>query len=64
MDESLFRYKPKNHRGRATEHELWVVGIADTTFSPEKIFLNLVEDRRAKTLLPIISSICRPGTII
>lgn len=44
-DESFFRHKPANHRGRATEHELWVFGIADTSYTPSKIYLELVEDR-------------------
>ena len=26
IDESLFRHKPKNHRGRATSREVWVFG--------------------------------------
>lgn len=64
VDESLFRHKPKYHRGRATEHELWVFGIADTSYSPAKIFLKLVEDKSAASLIPHIYERCRTGTII
>lgn len=64
IDESLFRHKPKNHRGRATQHEIWVFGIADTSSSPAKIYLKLVENRSSSVLLPIIQQICRPGSII
>jgi len=31
VDESMFRHKPKYHRGRATEYEIWVLGIIDTS---------------------------------
>ena len=64
IDESLFRHKPKFHRGRATNHELWVFGIADTSYTPAKIYLDCVPDRTALTLLPIISRVCRADTII
>ena len=64
IDESLFRHKPKYHRGRATDQELWVFGIADTSYSPSHIYLELVENRAAATLLPIISQVCRPNSII
>lgn len=64
VDESLFRHKPKYHVGRCTNREIWVFGIADTTFTPAKVFLSIVENRKSSTLIPIIESICRPGTII
>ena len=33
IDESLFRHKPKHHRGRATTNEVWVFGLCDTSQS-------------------------------
>ena len=64
IDESLFRHKQKYHVGRVPERELWVFGIADTRYTPAKIHLSLVVNRSAATLLPIISTVCLPGTII
>ncbi|KAF7690752.1 hypothetical protein CDIK_2668 [Cucumispora dikerogammari] len=64
IDESLFRHKPKNHRNRATNNEIWMFGIADTSFTPEKIYLKSVENRSAAILLLHISLVCRPSTII
>lgn len=64
IDESLFRHKPKNHRGRATAQEKWVFGIADTSFTPSKVYLELVQNRSANSLIPIINRICRTGSII
>ena len=64
IDESLFRHKPKYHRGRASEKEIWVFGIADVSFAPAKVYLQVVNDRSARTLLPIIQSVCRPESII
>lgn len=64
IDESLFRYKPKYHRGRATEHELWVFGIVDTTFRPSRGYMQVVEDRSSSTLIPIIQSVIREGSTV
>lgn len=64
VDESLLRHKPKAHRGRATSQEIWVMGIADTSYTPSKIFLTIVEKRDAETMLPLINSVCRDFSII
>ncbi|KCZ78687.1 hypothetical protein H311_00278 [Anncaliia algerae PRA109] len=64
IDESLFCHKVKAHRGRAPETSLWVFGIVDTSFSPAKGYMEIVPDRSARTLLPIIRKVCKPGTII
>jgi transposase-like protein len=64
VDESLFGYKPKYHRGRAPEEERWVFGIVDTRFRPALGYMESVEKRDAATLLPIIQRVCLPSTII
>jgi len=63
-DESLFRHKPKYHRGRSTTKEFWVFGIADTSLVPARCFMTLVKDRSAKTLLPIIKKHIREGSVV
>ena len=64
IDESLFRHKPKHHRGRATTNEVWVFGLCDTSQSPALGVMCIVQDRTAQTLLPIIRRHVRNGTII
>ena len=64
IDESLFRHKPKYHRGRPPRSEQWVFGMVDTSTSPATGYMELVEKRDAATLLPIINRIVRPGSII
>ncbi|KAF0993329.1 hypothetical protein HZS_4415 [Henneguya salminicola] len=39
VDESLFRHKPKYHRGRATQNEAWVLGIGVTSFTLAKGYM-------------------------
>ena len=39
VDESLFAYKPKYHRGRSPEEEKWVSGIIDTSFTPAQGYM-------------------------
>lgn len=42
--------------------EKWILGAYDTVL--KRGYIQLVEDRSAETLLPIISSWCEPGAII
>ena len=64
IDESLFRHMQKYHVGRQSEREIWIFGLADISFTPAKISLHIVEDRKASTLLPIIEKLFIPGFII
>ena len=64
IDESLFRHKPKHHRGRATSREVWVFGMVDTSTQPALGYMEIVPDRRAQTLLPIIQSHVNPGSTV
>ena len=64
IDESCFSHRPKYHRGRCAEHEVWVFGIVDTSFRPSRAVLQIVDNRSAITLLPIVQSVCRRATII
>jgi len=57
-------HKVKHHRGRAPRNEVWVFGIADTSVSSARVYMEIVPDRSARTLLPILKKVCRPGTII
>ena len=64
IDESLFSHKVKAHRGRAPQQQIWVFGILDTSRSKGHVYLEVVENRSAETLLPIISKVVKPGTIV
>ena len=64
IDESLFRHKPKNHRGRATTREVLVFGLCDTSHSPALGVMSTVPNRSAQTLLPIIERHVRQGSIV
>ena len=52
------------HRGRATRQEKWVFGMVDTSTEPATGYMELVPNRQAATLLPIINAHVAPGTII
>ena len=54
----------QNHRGRPPRQERWVFGLCDTSFEPALGYMELVPDRRAGTLLPIIQAHVQPGTVI
>ena len=56
IDESLYRHKPKNHRGRGTQNEVWVFGLVDTSHMPALGYMQIVPQRDAATLLPIVQA--------
>ena len=64
IGESLFKHKPKYHRGRATAQEKWVFGIVDVSTQPATGYMELVPRRDAATLLPIIRQHVHPGSTI
>ncbi|KAG0426895.1 hypothetical protein DMUE_5937, partial [Dictyocoela muelleri] len=64
IDESLFVHKVKNHTGRSPREQVWVFGIVDTSRSPLIGHMEVVENRSAEVLLPIIQRVCKLGTII
>ena len=64
IEESLFRHKPKYHRGRSPSSEQWVFGLVDTSSSPSLGYMELVPRRDAQTLLPILQAHTHPGTTI
>ena len=43
---------------------IWVFGIVDISFKPSVGFMEIVENRGAEILLPIIQSVVRPGSIV
>lgn len=64
IDESMFDFKIKAHRGRAPRNQHWVFGIVDTSFIPARGILKLVENRTGSTLLPIIQNHVLYGSIV
>ncbi|VDI57254.1 Hypothetical predicted protein [Mytilus galloprovincialis] len=64
IDDCLFNHKSKYNRRGRLKKELWVFGLADTSFKPAITYMELVEKRDAATLLPIIEKAVKPGTII
>lgn len=53
-----------HHRGRATRQELWVFGMVDTSFQPSLGFIQLVPNRQAAALYPIIQAHVVNGTAV
>ena len=43
---------------------MWVFGLADSSHTPALGYMEIVPDRSAATLLPIIQAHVAPGTII
>ena len=56
----IFQY----HRGRATRQEVWVFGMCDTSQIPALGVMEIVPNRAAVTLLPILQQHLRSGTTV
>lgn len=41
---------------------MWVLRIANTSFSPARGYMEIVEQENKNALLPIIERVCLPGT--
>ena len=54
----------QHHRGRPPHEQIWVFGLADTSQTPALGFMEVVQQRDAATLLPIIQQHVAPGTIV
>ena len=54
----------QHHRGHPPRDEVWVFGMVDTSTTPAHGYMEVVQQRDAVTLLPIIQGHVRPGTII
>ena len=57
---SILRY----NRGRRPRTDKWVFGMVDTSTQPSLGYMELVPDRTAQTLLPIIQAHTQSGTIV
>lgn len=64
VDESMINHAVKSHRGRSPREKTWALSIVDTSFSPSSGFCCVLPNRRAETIIPIISSVVRHGSII
>ena len=62
IDEAIIR-KRKYNRGQRKE-QIWVFGAVEDDKNDRNVFLSLVPDRRANTLIPLIVKHIRPGTSI
>ncbi|MGL6009322.1 MAG: transposase [Culicoidibacterales bacterium] len=60
----MVNYKAKSHRGRAPRRQIWCLTMVDTSTSPALGYVACVANRKAETLLPIITSVVRPGSKI
>lgn len=61
IDESHF-YKAKYDEGRMTGRAIWVFGIFD--MNTDRVLMEIVEERNAETLLPIVRSTVMQGTTV
>ena len=54
----------QNHCGRPPRSQIWVFGMVDVSHTPALGYMQIVPQRDARTLLPIIQQHIRPGTIV
>ena len=50
------------HRGRAPPSEVWAFGMVDIAHTPALRYMEIIVQRDAATLLPIINNHVAPGS--
>ena len=53
---ALIKTQFKHHRGRPTTEQIWVFGLVDTSRTPALGYMEIVPQRDAATLLPLINA--------
>ncbi|KAG0423924.1 hypothetical protein DMUE_6117 [Dictyocoela muelleri] len=64
VDETMLNYKCKSHRGRSASNRTDALCIVECSSGITRAYAQVIEDRRASTLIPIICSQVAPGSII
>ncbi|KAG0441128.1 hypothetical protein DMUE_1280 [Dictyocoela muelleri] len=64
IDETKLNYNVQSHRGRSPRKAIWAITIVCTDKIPCKGYIEIVNDRRANTHMPIIQRVVRSGSII
>ena len=59
-----FAIRQNTTEGRGPSSDQWVFGLADTSSTPCTVYIELVPDRKASTLIPIIEKVVKPGSTI
>ncbi|KAG0426564.1 hypothetical protein DMUE_5961 [Dictyocoela muelleri] len=62
--ETKLNFNVKSHRGTSTIKLVWTITIVDITCNPTKVYADIVKRRDDESLIPIISSVVRPVSII
>ena len=64
IDDTKLNHNVRSHLGRGPIRAARCLCIVDTFTQPAKGFATMIPDRRAETIIPIIESVVRPGSII
>lgn len=64
IDEAKLNFNVKSHRGRSAIAPDWAITMVDVSTFPGRGYAEMVPDRSAATLVPIIESVVRSGSSI
>ncbi|KAG0421694.1 hypothetical protein DMUE_6272, partial [Dictyocoela muelleri] len=64
IDETMMNHTVRSHRGRSPRGQCWALTMVDTSSSPSKGYAEIITNRTAETIMPIILRVVRPGSII
>jgi len=64
IDDTKLNHNVRSHLGRGPIRAARCLCIVDTFTQPAKGFATMIPGRRAETIMPIIESVVRPGSII
>ena len=64
VDEMKLNHNVKAHRGRAPKNPTWVFTMVDTSTILTKGYAEIIKNKEAETIIPIIERVLRSGSKI
>ena len=64
VDESMFHHKQRQHVGRVARNPVWVFGAVDTSFTPAKGYVEIVQRRNRATLAGVLDQVLNANSTV
>ncbi|KAG0440040.1 hypothetical protein DMUE_2030 [Dictyocoela muelleri] len=64
VDETMLNYKVKSRRGRAATNKTDALCIVETRNKITRVYAQVIKDKKAETIIPIICNQIVPGSVI
>ena len=64
VDESMFHHKQRQHVGRVARNPVWGFGAVDTSFTPAKGYVEILQRRNRATLAGVLNQVLNANSTV